>query len=80
MNDSEFLLLYKSLLAFRKFLLHMCLLEDDPIYSDRGQRKKIGMVKRIQEFSFDNVEFEVPLTYLSGMSSRQLRKVKIDQG
>jgi len=58
----------------------MCLLEDDPIYSDRGQRKKIGMVKRIQEFSFDNVEFEVPLTYLSGMSSRQLRKVKIDQG
>lgn len=58
----------------------MCLLEDDSIYCGRGQRKKIGMVKRIQEFSFENVEFEVSLTHLSRTSSRQLKKVKIDLG
>ena len=31
----------------------------------------------IQEFSYDNVEFEVPLTYLSGMPSRRLKKVNM---
>lgn len=48
----------------------MCLLyctgpEDEPINSGRGQGDKIGLGKRIRELSFENVEVELPLTYLS---------------
>lgn len=55
-------------------------LGDDPIHSARRLRKKIKVGKRIHVLSSDNVEFKVPLTHLSGMSSRYLEKVILELG